>query len=352
MDMPGSSQEIEEQGALRLKLTLREKELIIGHYMENNSMSLTAKIMRRSKSVVGRVVKRYQEENSLEEKPRSGRPKVTTSREDRAIVKMSMSNRFETAASIAREFNKTMGKTVCSNTVSRRLNERGLKARVPISKPLISKKNQKLRLEYAYTHVLWDENEWSRMFFSDESKFNVFGSDGSIYVRRRLGESLSPNCTKKTVKFGGGSVMVWGMISAAGVGPLVRLYGKVNANVYKQLLDQTVVEYLHSTSDEAIFMQDNAPCHKAKKVLDFLEQKGISTFEWPPQSPDLNPIENVWKLVGERARKNNPKNQDELWRFLKIEWNKITPSFCKDLVNSCNRRCQAVIDNKGLFTKY
>ena len=79
-----------------------------------------------------------------------------------------------------------------------------------------------------------------RLIFRDESKFLLIGSDGKMYVRRKVGEELSPKCLKASVKFGGGSVMVWGMISEDGVGPLVRLQGKVNAGVYKQLIKDHV----------------------------------------------------------------------------------------------------------------
>ena len=337
---------------IRMRVSEREKELIIGHYMENNSMSLTATIVRRSKSVVGRVIKRYYEENSLAEKKKTGRPRKTTIREDREIVRMSMKDRFETAASISREFSKTSGKSISRDSVSRRLKDRGLYAMVPLSKPLVSKKNQKTRLAFAAKHVVWSEEQWNQVWFSDESKFNVFGSDGRVHVRRKTGERFSPNCVKTTVKFGGGSVMVWGMISSSGVGPLIRLHGKVNAEVYKQLLDQHVLPVFYASSQNPVFMQDNAPCHKAKKVMDFLKANNVTTMEWPPQSPDLNPIENVWKLIGERTQKSNPKNQDHLWRLLSNEWNQITPLFCNNLIKSCNRRCAAVIERRGLFTKY
>jgi transposase len=99
-------------------------------------------------------------------------------------------------------------------------------------------------------------------------------------------------------------------------------------------------------------MQDNVPCHKAKKVMDFLREQNVETLNWPPHSPDLNHIENIWKIIGERALKTNPRNQEGLWSLLKVEWNKITPPFCRSLISSCSRRCQAVIDAKGMFTKY
>ena len=147
--------------------------------------------------------------------------------------------------------------------------------------------------------------------------------------------------------------MVWGMMSAAGCGPLVRLHGTVNAETYKQILQQYAIPQLRSSvSKPSIFMHDNAPCHTAKKVKTFLADKEISVMDWPPQSPDLNPIENLWKIIGEKSMRQNPKNQEELWISLKNEWDNISPSFCKKLIDSCGKRCQDVINNKGLFTKY
>ena len=99
-------------------------------------------------------------------------------------------------------------------------------------------------------------------------------------------------------------------------------------------------------------MQDNVPCHKAEIVLSFLQEEGIAVMKWSPQSPDMNPIENVWKIIGEKAQNRNPQNIDDLWGFLKEEWESITTTFCKKLIGSCGRRCNEVIQCKGKFTKY
>ena len=72
--------------------------------------------------------------------------------------------------------------------------------------------------------------------FSDESEIKLIGNDGRNFTWRRQGERMSPKCIKKIVEFGGGSVMIWGIMSAAGVGPLVRIQGTVNADVYKRIL--------------------------------------------------------------------------------------------------------------------
>ena len=73
------------------------------------------------------------------------------------------------------------------------------------------------------------------------------------------------------------------------------------------------------TVETPIFMQDNASYHKAKTVLSFLEEKGIVVIKWPLSSPNMNPIENVWKIIEEKAQNRNPQNIDDLWGFLKEE---------------------------------
>ena len=59
-------------------------------------------------------------------------------------------------------------------------------------------------------------------------------------------------------------------------------------------------------------MQDNAPRHKAKTVLSFLEGEEVSVMKWPSQSPDMNPLENLWKIIGAKAQSRNPQNIDDL----------------------------------------
>ena len=102
-----------------------------------------------------------------------------------------------------------LDKSLSRKTLSRRLVEQYLLDRAPVVKPLISSKNKKCRLAFATEHVLWSQQKWQAVHFSDETKFMLFGSDGNTYVRRKVGEELSPKCIKANVKFVGGSVMVW-----------------------------------------------------------------------------------------------------------------------------------------------
>ena len=135
---------------------------------------------------------------------------------------------------IANKIKDNLGVNVSRHTVSRRLNEQRLMARTPSTKPFISKKNQLARKE----NSLLNTSHGPRIIngivsisvMSQSSICLVLMAGG--YVRRSVTERYSPKCIKRSVKFGGGSVMVFSMISAAGPGPLVRLHERINAAVY------------------------------------------------------------------------------------------------------------------------
>ena len=109
-------------------------------------------------------------------------------------------------------------------------------------------------------------------------------------------------------------------MGGGGLGPIVRFHGNINASVYKGIIHQHALPHFRKgTVEIPIFMQDNAPCHKTETVLSFLEEEEKAVMKWSLQSPDINPIENEWKIIGEKAQNLNPQNIDDLWGFLKEE---------------------------------
>ena len=109
-------------------------------------------------------------------------------------------------------------------------------------------------------------------------------------MRRRAGEELNEACLQPTVKHGGGSILVWGCLSADGVGDLVRIHGTIDAEKYRQILiHHAVPSGTRLIGPKFIFQHDNDPKHTANKVNQYLrrkEQRGIlELMEWPPQSP-------------------------------------------------------------------
>ena len=113
--------------------------------------------------------------------------------------------------------------------------------------------------------------------------------------------------------------MVFGMISAAGTEPLFRLHDKINATLFKKILKKHVPHLRTAIYQPGVFMQDNALCHTAKSVKTFLSEEDVTVMEWLAQRPDMNPIEEIWKLLNKRAEERNPGNVEELWTNLKGE---------------------------------
>ncbi len=149
------------------------------------------------------------------------------------------------------------------------------------------------------------------------------------------------------------SVMIWGAMSSAGVGPLCFLKTNVTAPVYQDLLEHFMLpsaDHLFKDAD-FIFQQDLAPAHTAKNTKSWLSD-GVGVFDWPANSPDLKPIENLWGIVKRKMRNKRSKNADELKATVKETWASIPPQQCHKLITSMPRRIEAVIKAKGAPTKY
>lgn len=175
-------------------------------------------------------------------------------------------------------------------TVSRRLRNVGLFGRIGVKKPLITKKNQIARLQFAENHRHWTVQDWKKVLFSDESKFKLFESDGKQYIRRPVGARYDSRYQIPTVKYGGGGIMVWGAFSYEGVGPLVEIEDVMDRFVYKDILDKQMLPYAKNNMPHGwIFQHDNDPKHASKIVSQYLSAKKVRVLGWP-QSSDLNPI--------------------------------------------------------------
>ncbi len=101
---------------------------------------------------------------------------------------------------------------------------------------------------------------WNHVLWSDETKINLFGSDGVKRVWWQPGEEYKDKCVLSTVKHGGGSVVVWGCMSAAGTGELQFIEGTMNANMYCDILKQSMIPSLQRLGRRAVFQHDNEHC--------------------------------------------------------------------------------------------
>ena len=149
---------------------------------------------------------------------------------------------------------------VSSSTVRRRLIEKGLVGRVAAKKPLLRENNRVKRLNFAKKHKHWTKEDWYQVLWTDESKFEQFGTKRRVYVRRRKGERYKNECLLPTVKHGGGSIMVWGAISAAGTGDLVKIDGIMDKNVYHNILVKHGVPSGSRLIGQGFIFQEDKAC--------------------------------------------------------------------------------------------
>ncbi len=168
-------------------------------------------------------------------RPRKGRSKKLSPCAVHQVQKLASKNRRMSAASIALEVAEAEGQLVSAQTIHHTLQQVGLHGRFPRRKPLLKLVYKKACKQFAEDNLAKNINYWSHVLWSDESKVNLFDSDGVQHVWRRPGEGYQENCALPTVN-GGGSIMVWGCMSTAGTGELRFIEGNMDSNMYSDIL--------------------------------------------------------------------------------------------------------------------
>ncbi len=309
-------------------------------------MNSIAKRLKIGKKTLQEIVKRFAERGSVQDREgRWRKKKKTSTREDRKIIQMSLKDRRKSSPDISKDLKEDIGVELSSRTIRRRLLDSGLKSCRAKKKPLLSEIAREKRLRWAREHRNFN---WNNVVFSDESRFCLV-SDRPVNVRRRPGKEYLPECVNTTMKHGGCGFMVWGYFARNGVGRLHKVEGNIDAQHYLKILKYCVVP---SGDQPVIFQQDNAPCHTAKVVKEWADANAVDILSWPGNSPDLNPVENVWDYLARKMEKENFKNEKELLEKLKGEWEKIPLAYLEKLVDSMPRHIEAVIKAKGGAIKY
>ncbi len=132
--------------------------------------------------------------------------------------------------------------------------------------------HKKARKQFAEDKQIKDMDYWNYVLWSDETKINLFASDGVKHVWQKPGEEYKDKCVLPTVKHGGGSVMVWGCMSAAGTAELQFIEGTMNANMYCDILKQSMIPSLQRLGHRAVFQHDNDPKHTSKTTTALLKK--------------------------------------------------------------------------------
>jgi len=335
-------------------LSTTQKNTILSQLDAGHSIHSIASTTGISTATISRL--RSKERSDLQ-KSSGGRPTKLSSANICHAIHLISTQKAETAVEVTKCLSNIINQPLHPSTTRRYMKKAGMKAVVKSKHPLLSAKHRKARLDFAYAHKDWTLDDWKEVIWSDETKINQLGSDGHKWAWKKSGEGLSDRLVQGTVKFGGGSVMVWGCMTWEGVGDAAKIDGRMDGDLYLQILKdelQNSIRFYGLNPSDIIFQQDNDPKHTCKKVKEWLDVQEFRTMVWPAQSPDLNPIEHLWGHLKRRLAgyEQPPKGIQELWRRIEEEWGKIPAEVCQGLIESMPRRIEAVLKAKGGYTKY
>lgn len=122
--------------------------------------------------------------------------------------------------------------------------------------------------------------------------------------------------------------------------------------LYQSTLLPTAKKFFGNDNSNWLLLEDNDPKHKSRLCNAWKAEKGIEQMNWPPQSPDCNPIENVWSIIKERLKGKQFRNLKQLSSFITRQWNSFSPEIAKNLSQSMPSRCARVIEKNGEWIKY
>mmetsp|Transcript_6823 Transcript_6823/g.6127 ORF Transcript_6823/g.6127 Transcript_6823/m.6127 type:complete len:310 (+) Transcript_6823:140-1069(+) len=298
------------------------KGQIVAHKAQGLSNMRISKHMSISRQTIDSFINKYNKTGDIGRSSGSGRPRITSTTDDRSLVtavKRSPDRKDLTYSQMA----ESAGVNGLSRrTVARRLEESGeVKLRYSKKKIFVSPVNRKKRLKWCKDHLSlnWTTEEWRKVIWSDESPFSLrFKGKKRAFVLTE--DQHYPNQFSGTVKHDK-KVNVWGCFSYNGVGNLYNIEGIMVKQDYKNILQRQMIPSAQKLfpSGDYIFQEDNDPKHAAKICRQYLSNKGVNRLEWPSQSPDLNPIENLWAILDKKCKMRKPQNENQLFEYLKYE---------------------------------
>lgn len=283
----------------------------------------------------------------LYDSPRAGRPVTATSPAiQRKVMSAHRNKRFKSTRKTAIKLG------ISQYSVRSCLKNAGLVSKRVQKAPKFSEKNIADRLRFCRKHK---RTNWNKIMFTDEKDFWLFSKPHGKNDQSWVGPD-DPVPTAPQMKYSP-KVKVWGGITTHGKTRLVVYEGSLSAAKYQQLILKPALRDIKRLLPDCshVFQQDGATCHTAKSTQEFLAKQSFTYLpkeDWPGNSPDLNPIENLWAKLAWQVAKRQPKDVAELTRFLKQEWAKFDDDFVASYIKSMPRRIKAVEKSKGQFTKY
>lgn len=187
-------------------------------------------------------------------------------------------------------------------------------------------------------------DNWNKTLFSDETSFQLFRNTIKHWYKNVRPVRRMPKDRSK--------IFAWGGFCVKGTTSLFCFRRIMDGKFYVEILEKHLPEVRSMLRGRWRLQQDNDLKHTSRIAKEFLANNVPEVMDWPSNSPDLNPIENLWAIIKRNVELRMPKNLSELEQFLEEEWGNIPDSLLINLVNSMPRRCREVIEKNGERISY
>lgn len=317
------------------QLSTRERHYIQFFHEQGYSIHQISRKMKCSRKTVRKWITQEEPEKVHGKKSKRGAKRKASVGQLVAIKKIALHEKMKGSRTLIGQINSVIGIEICHRTLRSYISSLGCRWGRPAKVPFLTERHKELRLKWALARV---NALWRRWGMSDEKFFRAGAAP--VGIRYEIGKR-----PMASVQRWAGQIMIWGMIHYTQGFIFHVVEGKLNGDTYKELLHEKLVPVY---SPDMIFQQDNAPCHSCNKTKAWMKLNEIDyCIDWPPNSPDLNPIENLWGTLDFNVKQRMPKNKTELSRILQEELQKVSVKDAQDLINSMPERIEAVIKSKG-----